>query len=260
MNSSLHALAVPFPPLQRVGMFAAASVRALADFAALNAAARECVTEMGVRDRALPGALRADVARGADRAAVKCAVDCEALADALVPNALQLGIDAGQVELLIAFRDVGNVPATWNIATPLAQWEGVKVSAQGAELEVNLSSKQLTGHVDLTKLPASLSKLGLAINQLTGPVNLTKLPVSLTTLSLSCNELTGPVDLTKLPASLTILWLNDNNLTGPVDLTALPASLRLLSLPRNAGLTGVWRGDKPWSFSFDGTGITVVAA
>ena len=120
---NLHPLAVPFPPLQRVGMFAASSVRALADFAALNAAARECVTQMGVRDRALPGALRADTARGADRAAVKCAWECEALADALVPAARQLGIDvAAQVELLIAFRDVGNLPASWSLATPLAEW------------------------------------------------------------------------------------------------------------------------------------------
>ena len=138
MNSDLHPLAVPFPPLQRVGLFAAASVRALADFAALNAAARECVTQMGVRDRALPGALRADIARGADRAAVKCAWECEALADALVPTAQQLGI-AAQVELLIAIRDVGNLPASWSLATPLAQWYGVKISAQGSVATIDRS-------------------------------------------------------------------------------------------------------------------------
>jgi hypothetical protein len=152
-------LAVPFPPLQRVGLFAAASVRALADFARLNAAARECVTQMGVRDKALPGALRADFARGADRAAVKCAWECEALADALLPNARQLGIDAAQVELLIAFRDVGNLPASWSLATPLAQWEDVALSAQGAVTEIDLGGRvnQLTGHVELTALPASLT-------------------------------------------------------------------------------------------------------
>ncbi len=73
----------------------------------LNAAACECVTHMAVRDRALPRALQADVARGADhRAAVKCACECEALADALIPNARQLVIDAAQVELLIAFCNV----------------------------------------------------------------------------------------------------------------------------------------------------------
>jgi hypothetical protein len=125
MNNGLHPLAAPFPPLQRVGLFAASSVRALADFAALNAAARECVTQMGVRDRALPGALLADMVHCSHRELVKCAWECEALADALVPAAQQLGIDAAQVEVLIPFRDVGNLPASWSLATPLEQWEDV---------------------------------------------------------------------------------------------------------------------------------------
>jgi hypothetical protein len=55
------------------------------------------------------------------------------------------------------------------------------------------------------------------------------------------------------------LWLCSNLLTGPVDLTKLPASLTELWLHRNAGLTGVWRGDKPSGYDFDGTGITVGA-
>jgi hypothetical protein len=162
MNTGLHPLAAPFPPLQRVGLFAAASVRALADFAHLNAAARECVTQMGVRDKALPGALRADIARGADRAVIKCAWECEALADALVPAAQQIGIDAAaQVELRIAFRDVGNLPASWSLATPLAQWDGIKLSAQGDVVEIDLRDNQLTGAIDLTQLPATLTELDL---------------------------------------------------------------------------------------------------
>jgi hypothetical protein len=234
---NLHPLAAPFPPLQRVGLFAAASVRALAEFGHLNAAARECVTQMGVRDRALPVALRNDIARGADRAAVKCAWECEALADALVPAAQQLGIDAARIELLIAFRDVGNVPASWSLATPLAQWDGVALSAEGSVTEINLRSKQLTGHVDLTQLPATLTVLNLAGNQLTGPVDLTAIPPTLNRLDLCDNTLTGPVDLTQLPATLTRLHLGRNQLSGPVDLTALPATLTELSLYQNQ-LTG----------------------
>jgi hypothetical protein len=172
MNTNLHPLAVPFPPLQRVGLFAADSVRALADFSHLNAAARECVTQMGVRDRALPGALQADIARGADRAAVKCAWQSEALVQSLVPAAQQLGIDAAQVELLIAFRDVGNVPSSWSLAAPLAQWDRVALSAQGSVTEINLYDQQLTGHVDLTQLPASLTLLDLSENALSGAVDL----------------------------------------------------------------------------------------
>jgi hypothetical protein len=279
MISSLHPLAVPFPPLQRVGMFAAGSVRALADFAALNAAARECVTQMGVRDRALPSALRADIARGADRAAIKCAWECEALADALVPAAQQLGINAAaQIELLIAFRDVGNMPASWSLATPLAQWDGVGLSAQGDVVKTDLRGKDLTGHVDLTtllasltglylnenqltgpvdltRLPASLAELYLHVNKLTGAVDLTQLPASLTELCLEHNQLSGTIDLTKLPEALTILFLDQNQLSGAVDLTKLPATLTSLFLAHNAGLTGKWRGTKPSSYDFDGTGI-----
>jgi hypothetical protein len=238
MSTGFHPLSIPLPPLQRVGLFAAASVRALADFAALNEAARECVTQMGVRDRALPGALRAEAARGADRAAIKRAWECESLADALVPAAQQLGIDAAaQVELLIAFRDVGNVPASWSLAKPLAQWAGVTLSARGSVSEIDLHDTQLTGHVDLTQLPARLPELYLQQNQLTGPVDLTKLPASLTQIYLHENQLTGAVDLTQLPARLTQLSLGKNQLTGAVDLTKLPASLRLLALHENQ-LTG----------------------
>jgi hypothetical protein len=273
MNSGLHPLAAPFPPLQRVGLFAASSVRALAEFARLNAAARECVTQMGVRDRALPralradvarvaaAALRADIARGADRAVIKLAKDCDALADALVPAAQQIGVDVAKLELLIAFRDVRRLPASWTLATPLdeAEWDGVRVSAlsQGAEVEIvwglgghvdlaalpasltrlHLHQSYLTGPVDLTQLPASLTQLSLRSNQLTGTVDVTQLPASLTELNLSRNQLTGSVDLTQLPASLMWLFLGQNHLTGSVDLTKLPASLTRLELRYNQ-LTG----------------------
>ncbi len=227
--SDLHPLAAPFPPLQRVGLFAASSVRALAGFAALNAAARECVTQMGVRDRALPRALQADVARRADRAAVKCAWECKALADALVPNAQQLGIDAVQVELLIAFRDVGNLPVSWSLATPLEEWAGVNLfllplkewdavamdsvhPEQGSVTAISLVNRYLTGAVDLTQLPASLVTLDLSQNQLTGAVDLTQLPASLAGISLGFNKLTGTIDLTKLPATLRQVWLYANQL------------------------------------------------
>jgi hypothetical protein len=42
-----------------------------------------------------------------------------------------------------------------------------------------------------------------------------------------------------------------------VDLTRL--RLGVLGLSQNAGLTGVWHGQKPTGFHFDGTGITVAA-
>jgi hypothetical protein len=210
-------------------------------------------------------------------------------------------------ELLHAFRGVVNLPVSWNTATPLAQWEGVKLSPQGAITDVDLYNKQLSGHVDLTvlpatltalsliqnqlsghvdltklpptlrelslyenagltgavdltKLPATLKVLRLDNNQLTGPVDLTQLPATLQTLDLEQNQLAGAVDLASLPATLEQLWLCFNQLSGPVDLTSLPASLDTLDLRENAGLTGVWRGEQPSGFHFDGTGITVAGA
>jgi hypothetical protein len=330
MSTGFHPLSIPLPPLQRVGLFAAASVRALAEFAALNAAARECVTQMAVRDRALPGALRADIARGADRAAIKCAWECEALADALVPAARQLGIAAAQVELLIAFREVDDLSVVWSLATPLAQWYGVALNeARPTLFELDLDQGELTGNVDLTRLPSTLERLFVNVNQLsgglelsqlpsklvtlamnhnnftgavdlrnlppslselalnenqlsgnvnlqhlspglrvlllsqnalTGHVDLTRLPTTLVRLDLSANQLTGSVDLTQLPATLESLDLETNQLTGPVDLSRLPTTLARLSLYENAGLTGVWRGEKPDGFDFADTGITVVDA
>ncbi len=99
-------------------------------------------------------------------------------------------------------------------------------------------------------------------NALTGPVDLTQLPRSLTYLDLGNNQLTGAVDLTQLPAALEQLYMDQNQLTGAVDLTKLPTTLAVLSLHQNAGLTGVWRGDKRLGshYDFDGTGITVVGA
>jgi hypothetical protein len=102
--------------------------------------------------------------------------------------------------------------------------------------------------------------LWLNSNQLTGPVDLTRLPRSLTKIYLNENQLSGGVDLTRLPARLTLLGLHVNALSGPVDLTRLPRSLTTLWLQRNAGLTGEWRGDKPDGFDFRGTGITIAGA
>jgi hypothetical protein len=56
------------------------------------------------------------------------------------------------------------------------------------------------------------------------------------------------------------MYLGQNQLTGPVDLTQLPATLTWFSVGNNAGLTGVWRGEKPSGYGFDGTGITVADA
>jgi hypothetical protein len=235
-----HPLAVPFRPLQLVGLFAAFSVRALAEFAHLNAAARECVTEMGVRDKALPGAIARDAAAGGDTGradfAVRGAIRSSWAVESRVVAEANAHREALRALLLRAFRDVENVPASWSMSVPLSSWEGVTMS--GSELSVELFHHSLRGPVAFECLPSSLRALRLHMNYLTGGVAWTQLPASLAELALLQNQLSGPLDLTRLPAALTSLIVGVNRgFTGPVDLTQLPAKLSMLDC-RTCGLSG----------------------
>jgi hypothetical protein len=124
------------------------------------------------------------------RAIVKRVMQCEALADALLPAARQIG-KAPEVQLLIAFRDVifshEAVERTWDLAKPLGDWLGVEVDESG-RIIVNLAGSQLCGSVDLTRLPPGLEVLALALNLFEGSVDISHLPLSLTFLSLFGNS------------------------------------------------------------------------
>ena len=129
----------------------------------------------------------------------------------------------------------------WASDTPLAEWHGVTVDANGRVKELNLAENNLTGPLpagldQLTKL----SSLSLSSNKLTGniPPELGQL-TNLNSLGLHTNELTGeiPPQLGQL-ANLETLRLGGNGLTGeiPVELGQLN-NLRWLELMRNQ-LTG----------------------
>jgi len=128
-------------------------------------------------------------------------------------------------------------PPSWTPSTALKDFEGVTLDNDGKVTKVDLRGKNLTGTIDLSKLPQGLQELYLHNNQLTGPVDLTKLPQGLQELYLNDNRLTGPLNLTKLPQGLQVLNLSDNRLTGPLNLTKLPQGLRRLYLQNNQ-LTG----------------------
>ncbi len=103
---------------------------------------------------------------------------------AAVLHALASAQVATQAALLHAFRDVFNMPASWNTATPLAQWDGVTASLQGTvtEIDLRLPRPELQGHVDLSALPETLTRVLVNFVGLDHPVDLTKFPA--TTLSL----------------------------------------------------------------------------
>jgi hypothetical protein len=104
---------------------------------------------------------------------------------------------------------------------------------------LNLNENQLSGSLDLTCLPPSLSLLDLSCNSFTGPIDLTKLPTGLTYLSLQRNRLSGTLDLSRLPTPLITLTLSDNCFSGTVDVANVPTGLSSLALSYNSRLSVV---------------------
>jgi hypothetical protein len=123
-----------------------------------------------------------------------------------------------------------------------------------------LTNNQLRGTPDLTQLPQSLRELWLQSNKYTGTPDLTQLPQSLQELSLEENEFSGTPDLTHLPQSLQKLWLMNNKFTGTPDLTQLPQSLQVLRIGSNTFSGTVQRSMLPQSltlFTFN-SGLTEI--
>ena len=129
----------------------------------------------------------------------------------------------------------------WTTDTELAEWEGVKVDAEGRVTELDLEENNLAGSLpsELQQLSA-LTFLCLHGNNLSGPIppELGQLE-ALADIRLGCNQLSGPIpaELGQLGA-LTNLYLFKNALSGPipVELGQLGA-LKSLSLEDNK-LTG----------------------
>ena len=98
---------------------------------------------------------------------------------------------------------------------------------------IDLRSNALTGEIELTQLPESMEDLRLNSNQLTGEIDLTQLPDMMDFLSLSNNQFSGVIDLTRLPDGMSKLFLGNNKLTGEIDLTHLPDGMKELYLQNN---------------------------
>jgi hypothetical protein len=188
-TADANPLSLSSRPLQRVGKFSATNVRALADFTHLNAAARECVTRQSAE--AFMNAFIRDVERGKSRAAVRCAMRSECLAPALLAIAKSFDI-----AMLVAVSEVDNVPASWSLSTPLAQWDALTFGSQRTPPTdgnaITLSGRALTGRVDWARIPSKLVELDLSDNDLEGEVPFALLPATLRKLNLRGNRrLTG---------------------------------------------------------------------
>ena len=106
---------------------------------------------------------------------------------------------------------------------------------------LSLIGNQLSGSVDLTKLPQKLEMLHLNDNHFSGSLDLTVLPRTLRELKLEHNDLDGSLVLTQLPRTLELLHLSDNAFFGFVNISKLPETMSHLQLHNNH-LTRVGQG------------------
>jgi hypothetical protein len=260
-TKEINPLSIPLRPLQCVGRFCATDTEAIARFAHLNRAARECVIDFGGLERALPAAFASDAQRGGARfativyralvAADRAAAEDEDVSPhrayfepSIAAEARRQGV-AVSAQLLHAFRDVTNLPESWTLTEPLLSWQGVEAED------------------DFCMIPSGGSpgviKIDLSDLDLYGAVDFTALPEGVTRINLNRNELSGAPDLSRLPRSLLQLWLGSNNLTGTATLPAADSPLEHLWLEHNDALGGVYTAKvKPNDFDFRGTKITVV--
>ena len=189
--------------------------------------------------------------RGAGILAVAVVAACEESAvappAAVLPvsqsSALLSAAQTSDRDILIALYEATGGPdwtnrGNWLTDTPLRQWHGVSVDADGRVTDLKLEDNQLSGPIpaELGGL-ANLQDLNLDGNQLSGPIpaDLGGL-ANLHTLSLWRNQLSGPIpaELGRL-ANLGTLWLSSNQLSGPIppELGDL-ANLWQLGFARNA--------------------------
>ena len=135
-------------------------------------------------------------------------------------------------------REISGFSDFWPLATPLRgprdphfknPWDRMN--------DLRLDNNQLSGKINLTKLPNGIASLSLNNNQFTGEIDLTNLPSGLESLYLTNNQFTGELDLTHLPGGMQKLHLNDNQLTGEIDLTHLSDGMGYLTADNNR-LTG----------------------
>jgi len=101
--------------------------------------------------------------------------------------------------------------------------------------------------------------LSLTSNQLSGSVDLTRLPVGMDYIDLSSNNFSGSVDVRRLPPSLLLLYLHTNDFEGHTDFSMLPEGMSDLDI-RGTNLVGEIVVRPLMHFHFDGSNVRRVSA
>ena len=157
----------------------------------------------------------------------------------LIALAVLLGVSlvsaTPESDMLAAIAGITNKHASWTSGTNLHLWDGC-TGTVGLQT-CTWNGRGLTGTVDLTLLPSTLTELYLHTNSLSGTVVLTNLPAAMTILHIHTNSFSGSVTLNNLPGGLTQLLMYSNPFNAALTITSLPNSLVTLQM-QACGFTG----------------------
>ena len=101
-------------------------------------------------------------------------------------------------------------------------------------LTVDLHSNRYGGQIYLDTFPEKLRDFNAYDNRLTGPLNFSRLPESMTMLDLSCNLITqGTIIIGRLPSHLEVVDLSKNEIEHKIALEPeFKARMKIIKMPR----------------------------
>ena len=129
--------------------------------------------------------------------------------------------EADKAALDATLRDVEGLPDDWlrnsNANIPTNDGKPIyEVNKDGNVTKINLGATDVSGSINLTKLPPHLRELWISRNRLSGPLDLRCLPSSLVTLSVYDNHFNSVIRGVKFPTTLKTVWLEHNKFKGVI--------------------------------------------
>ena len=138
-----------------------------------------------------------------------------------------------EYELAQFTRSMLNLHNSWNTSTTACSWSGVKCDKDERIIKIKWFERRISGEARWEYLPSYLNDLDVSSNQLEGSLDLTCLPSGLDRFDVSANMLSGSVTLHALPPLLKMIDLSDNRFSSDIDLTNLPPELYFFGISNN---------------------------
>ena len=106
-----------------------------------------------------------------------------------------------EYELAQFTRSMLNLHNSWNTSTTACNWSGVKCDKDERIIKLKWYERRISGKACWEYLPSHLKDVDVSSNQLEGSLDLTCLPSGLERFDVSKNGLSGSVTLHALPLS-----------------------------------------------------------